>query len=157
MELCRVMSLTSKEAAETLSDVERATRRSAQAFGYRKASPHLVIWGLAWFVGYTGTDLWPHQSGLVWLGVIVAGMIASTIAGSRMGRGEAGALWRTYALIAVFIVFISGTYAVMWPVGGLQQGAFIPLLVGAIYAGVGIWLGLRLLITGVAIMAPNGF
>jgi len=27
------MSLSSKEAAETLSDVERASRRSAQAFG----------------------------------------------------------------------------------------------------------------------------
>ena len=46
------MSLSSKEAADTLSEVEDAARRSIRAFGYDRAAPHLMLWGTIWLLGY---------------------------------------------------------------------------------------------------------
>lgn len=150
------MSLTSKEAAESLSDVECAGRRSAQAFGYRKASPHLILWGLIWVIGYAATDLRPASTNLIWLGLIVAGSTISTY----LGRCEnsAGAAthkynWRVLGLVALAFVFVGASYAVFGHVSGMQQGAFVPLLVRTIYAGLGLWLGRRFLVTGLAIVA----
>ena len=147
------MSLSSREAAETLSDVERASRRSARAFGYRKASPHLIVWGLVWLAGYSATDLRPADASLIWLALIVAGGAISFFLG-RSGGSRAGAQnsWRYLGLVAILFVFIAATYTLMWPVSDPQQGAFIPLLFGTIYAGVGLWLGMRLVITGVAMI-----
>ena len=148
------MSLSSKEAAETLSDVEHASRRSAQAFGYRKASPHLILWGLVWLIGYSATDLRPADAGLIWLGLVAAGSAVSFLLGWS-GGGRAGATnsWRMLGLVAIVLAFIGATFAIFGHVSGMQIGVFTPILVGAIYAGMGLWLGLRFVVTGLAIIA----
>ena len=51
--------ISPKEAAESLKDARRTERRSGIAFGYSLAAPHLIVWGLVWFAGYGGSDLWP--------------------------------------------------------------------------------------------------
>jgi len=150
------MSLSSKEAAETLSDVEQAARRSARAFGYRKSSPYLILWGVIWAAGYAGTDLQPHYANLIWLVLVTIGGGVSAYL-SRCERAAATARyeggWRALGLIALFSAFMAATYAIMWPVHSLQFAAFPALLVGAIYCGVGLWLGLRFVITGALVMA----
>ena len=149
------MSLSSKEASETLSDVEHASRRSAQAFGYRKASPHLILWGLVWLIGYSATDLRPADAGLIWLVLVVAGSAISFFLGRSNGRSRAGAAnsWRALGLVAIVLAFIGATVAIFGHVSGMQVGVFTPILVGAIYAGMGLWLGLRFVVTGLAIIA----
>ena len=150
------MSLTSKEAAETLSDVEQASRRSAQAFGYRKASPHLILWGLVWLIGYSATDLRPADANLIWLALVAAGCAISFLVGYknrpiRATNNING--WRMLGLVAIVLVFIGATFTIFGHVSGMQIGVFTPILVGAIYAGVGLWLGLRFVVTGLAIIA----
>ena len=146
------MSLSSKEAAETLSDVEHASRRSALAFGYRKASPHLILWGLVWLIGYSATDLRPAHAGLIWLVLVVTGCAIGFLLGRSGSGAPAKDSWRVLGIAAILCLFVGATFTILWPVSGSQTGAFIPLLFGTIYAGVGLWLGTRFLITGVAIV-----
>lgn len=162
------MSLTSKEAAETLSDVEQTARKSAQAFGYSKASPHLVLWGAIWFVGYAATDLFPTQANWIWFPLIFLGIAIGIYLGrsGAIASADAGPAaravqrklrtrrsWQSAGLGLIIFVFISATYAVMWPVQGMQFAAFPALLVGAIYAASGMLAGLRYVVTGLAISA----
>jgi hypothetical protein len=145
------MSLSSKEAAETLSDVEQAARRSARAFGYSKAAPHLIMWGVIWVIGYSATDLAPQLSNWIWAVLLAAGCVGGYVLGR--GRERSPRLWRFFALFGVVLIFIASTYTIMRPVHGPQLAAFPALLTGAVYAGLGLWLGTRYLITGLAIIA----
>ena len=79
------MSLSREEAQGALRDVEKATRRSTAAFGYRMSSPHLIWWGLIWLIGYgamaakvTWDPLWPILS--------LTGTVGSFWIGWRMSR-----------------------------------------------------------------------
>ena len=99
------MSLSSKEAAETLSDVERAGRRSAQAFGYRKASPHLILWGIIWVIGYSATDLRPADANLIWAALIAAGCIGGYVLGR--GHERSPQAWRFFAVVGIVLIFIA--------------------------------------------------
>jgi len=147
------MSLSSKEAAESLSDVERAARRSAQAFGYRKASPHLILWGLVWLVGYSATDLRPADAGPIWLALVATACAIGFLQVRSDSSAGAKGSWRMLGLTAITCLFVGAIFATLGPVSGKQIGIFAPLLVGAIYAGMGLWLGLRFVVTGVAITA----
>ena len=152
------MSLSSKEAAETLSDVERASRRSARAYGYNRASPHLIIWGLCWVVGYAGTYLFLPQSNLIWAATVVAGMIASFVAGKTMScsaDAKTGAQHglRMFGLIAIAATFMAATYAIMGPIRGMQPAAFPALVVATAYCAVGLWVGVRYLVLGALVFA----
>lgn len=44
--------ITREEAGESLRDIEAVRERSALAHGYRTASPHLLVWGVIWGLGY---------------------------------------------------------------------------------------------------------
>ncbi|MDE2135203.1 MAG: hypothetical protein KGM97_02390 [Alphaproteobacteria bacterium] len=150
------MPLSPKEAAETLTSVEQAARRSAQAFGYRNASPYLILWGLIWVAGYAGTDLRPEYANLIWAVLVVLGGTVSFFLGRHCERTVGTACykggWRMLGLFALVFAFMAATYSIMWPVHGLQFGAFPALLVGAIYCGMGLWLGLRFVVTGALVM-----
>ncbi len=147
------MSLSSKEAAKTLSDVERASRRSAQAYGYHKASPHLILWGLVWLIGYSATDLRPNDANLIWLVVVLAGCAGSYLLGRRDRAGRSRQGWKISAVVGIAWIFMAATYTIMGPVHEMQAAAFPALLVGAIYAGVGLWGGQRFVATGLAMIA----
>lgn len=155
------MSLTPSEAADALRDIESTGRRSGQAFGYRVAAPHLVIWGLVWVVGYGGTDIAPERAGILWPAVIVLGTIASLVTGGvmarRLGGGRKRDGWRYGALVAIFWAFLIATYTILGPIAPRQQGAFVPLAIAAIYAGTGLWLGLRFVLLGIAVAALTTF
>ncbi len=154
------MSLSSKEAADSLSDVERAARRSAQAYGYSKASPHLILWGIIWVLGYGATDLYPHLANFIWGGLVFTGTIVSFVIGkATASRDAANAAkgrtigLRVFGLVALLLVFMGATYSIMGPIHGLQPAAFPALLVGTIYCGVGLWAGARYLILGALVIA----
>jgi hypothetical protein len=142
------MPLSPQEAAQSLEDVRQTEQRSAEAYGYQIASNHLILWGLVWLIGYGATDLRPDLANIVWPVLMLLAISASFFM-PKSGKRN----WRWAALVPIVFVFIAATYAVMWPVSGAQQGAFIPLMVAAIYSGVGLWAGLRYLAIGVALAA----
>jgi len=67
--------------------------------------------------------------------------------------------WRFPAITLIIFAFIFATCAVMAPINGRQVGAFIPLVVAASYAVMGLWLGLRFTMAGavLAVLTLGGF
>lgn len=158
------MSLSHGQAAESLKEIEKTARRSAEAHEYAHASPQFILWGLVWMVGYAGSDLLPnygfvHGINWLWFGLVLIGIFGSHVLGRRryrnlppdaLAKGKAiGFRWGMTML--VFYAFIAATFAVMRPVNPAASGAFVPLLIAAIYCIMGIWQGLRFLYAGIAV------
>jgi hypothetical protein len=152
------MPLSSNEAAETLRDISKTERRSANAYGYGSASPHLILWGLIWAVGYGAIYLRP-QWGAVWLPLIVVGSLGSFWIGWRSKPVTASnADWRFGATFVAVVLFISALFAVLPPHTDKQAGAFFPILVALFYALIGIWTnGYRMIVLGLAVGALTLF
>ena len=155
------MPLSSNEAAEMLRDIDRTTRRSANAYGYSAASPHLILWGVIWIVGYGATALQPHSPALqaVWPGLCLVGAGGSFWIGWRMRPASAaGHDWRYVATFAAIVLFVFALFSIMPPTNGVQMGAFFPLLASLFYALIGIWAkGARMILLGMAIAALTLF
>jgi len=160
------MTLSPDQAAQSLQEIEKTARRSAQAHEYAHSSPQFILWGLIWMVGYTGSYLLPnygfiHGINWLWFALVVAGVVGSSILGRRRYRDLApdaiakakaiGFRWGMTCL--VFYVFLIATFAVMRPTSPAASGAFVPLIIAAIYAVMGIWRGLRFLYAGIAVGA----
>lgn len=160
------MDLSPGQAAESLKEIERTQRRSAEAHDYAHSSPQFILWGLLWMVGYTGSYLLPNYGFVqginwLWFGLCLIGVISSSILGRRryrhlapevIAKGKAiGLRWGMTML--VFYVFLFAVFMVMRPRNPLVSGAFIPLLIAAIYSVMGIWRGLRFLFAGIALAA----
>src|SRR6185503_8141851 len=80
------MVISSTEAAEALRDIAQTDRRTRVSGAYHVASPHLILWGLIWAAGYTGSGLTPPDRwGLVWLPLIAIGVIGAVALGMRAG------------------------------------------------------------------------
>jgi len=150
------MSLSSKEAAESLAQAEQARRRSAQLYSYSRTAPHLILWGSIWVVGYTQSDLLPKYEGWVWIALIVIGVITGAIIGRCSTRRPHGPYaWRMFAVAALAIFFVFSTYAMMWPLHGGAAAAFPALITGTLYTGIGLWAGLRYVVAGIVVIAAT--
>ena len=159
------MTLSPDQAAQSLQEIDQTGRRSASAYGYAHASPFFILWGLVWIVGYGGTGLLPpHLTSYLWAVADGAGILGSIWIGRRMasqGNATEKGLFR-YRFLGVFFIvalFITGVMLVMGPTTGEQGGAFAALLVALLYGLVGLWQGLRFLITGavIAVLTLAGF
>ena len=150
------MPLTSKEAAESLAQAENARRRSAQIYSYSQSSPHLIMWGTIWVLGYTQNDLLPRYENWGWIMLILAGAIGGAIIGRRHALLDRGPLaWRMLAVAAVAVFFVFATYTIMWPVRGAAMTVFPALITGTLQTAIGLWAGLRYVITGVTVIAAT--
>ncbi|HEX4028329.1 MAG TPA: hypothetical protein VHX18_11980 [Rhizomicrobium sp.] len=154
------MTLSSDQATESLKEIHRTGRRSRQAYGYANSSPFFVLWGVIWMIGYTGTDLYPRHANLLWAALMVAGVLGTIVIGRA--RAQAGdphpginhhAGWRFLATWVAVGVFIAATFTIFGHASHEQQAAFTPLIVALIYSVAGIWLGVRFLVTGIAVAA----
>jgi hypothetical protein len=148
------MPLSREQAEDALRDVERASRRSTAALGYRMSSPHLIWWGLIWLVGYgamaakiTWNPLWPILS--------LGGTAGSFWIGWRMSRAKpSGFDWRYFATFLAIFLFVTAIFLIIPPQSPDQFSAFFPILVSLYYALIGIWTrGLRMLFLGAALAA----
>src|SRR5580658_3833718 len=133
------MSLSPHEAADALRDIAAVETRSRQVYGYRQASPHLMLWGVLWVVGYGLTALWPSRGSAIWLAIVAIGVVTGFLielsnaarrgAPAVPGSDAARHRWAFPAIGLATLVFIAATMVVMAPVSGRQIGAFIPLVV----------------------------
>src|ERR1700683_1214847 len=146
------MTLSPNEAADTLRDIAAVETRSHRLYSYRQGSPHLILWGVLWAIGYGLTEPWPQQGRAIWSALVAIGLIGGFVIVLRAHANRAGAksqiYWRFPTIALTGFVFIFASIAVMGPVSGRQIGAFIPLVVAAGYAVMGFWLGLRFTIAG---------
>jgi hypothetical protein len=145
------MVISSTEAAEALRDIAQTDRRTRVSGAYHVASPHLILWGLIWAVGYTGSGLTPpEQWGLVWLPLIAIGVVGAIALGMRAGArrepgtsGAAGFSAGKSAMLAMAIgVFMGSVYFVFQPATPLPYLVFPALITALIYVLLGALLGL---------------
>jgi hypothetical protein len=153
------MPLSPADASAALSDVAAAEARSRAFRGYQSASPHLIIWGAAWAFAYAVSDLAPHWTNPTWLGVVALAtggdILAARADRQRRARDTGGAGFA--GLFGIFFVFIASTMAIMQPKGTGQVGAFIPLVVAASYAVIGLMDRPRMLVLGGTLAALTLF
>ena len=146
------MSLTPDEAAQSLKSVTEVQRQSRQLYGYRFSAPFFFVWGLVWVFGYSASAvIRDYRINWIWLGLILAGIVAhSVIARSQIGRNPR-ASWRNGAIFGVIFAFTIALFSVMHPRNALQVGAYWPLLFAAIYTSIGMWAGPRYVVAGVVL------
>jgi hypothetical protein len=150
------MPVSQTEAADALRDIRDAERRSSSLYGYRLASPHLILWGVIWMVGYGTTYVRPGWSDL-WLALVAVGLAGSFWVGARVKPG-ARPDWRYGATALAVGIFVVAVFAVLPPTRGAQSGAFFPILAALYYALIGIWTrGARMLIAGIVLLALTLF
>jgi hypothetical protein len=148
--------ISREEANRALAESD-ATRARAQTLqGYRHFSGQVMIWGAIWVLANGLSDLLPAYGSLIWAILVIAGVVASMMAGARNGRldgsvraSDARHSWRWAGSIMVVALFFAGAFAILPPVTGAQSGAFISLFFAAAYMVLGIWAGWKILAVGV--------
>jgi hypothetical protein len=157
------MNMSPTEAASALREVDETTARTVAMKGYRNASPHLMLWGAIWILGYVLMGIEPKQNwGWVWLPLDLVGVVGSAVIGSRM-RSAVGAgvspsslplapLMVTMLFIALFIV---SAYAVFAPTTSEPYLVFPALVLGLVYVVAGAWRMPRLAWIGAAVFVAT--
>lgn len=152
------MSLSGGEATSALADIENVQRRTKVAAGYSLASPHLIVWGLVWLVGYTACGVLPvARWSLAWLPLILVGISASILVGLRAAarhRASAkGPSWKSIVARSVggavaLTACLSCIELFVKPAGSDAYLVLPALVLGLVYALVGLvtlpryfWIG----------------
>lgn len=162
------MSISKSDAAISLQEVDDVGRRTRRVGGYAVASPHLILWGAIWLVGYTGSGLTnPSSWGLVWMPLVFVGALGGALLARRsQARGVArGAVAsRSLGLALAIAIFFASIYAVFRPVS-IAPYLMLPVLFTALmYVAIGLygwprfgWIGLAvfLLSMGGYLLAPQ--
>ncbi|HKU63712.1 MAG TPA: hypothetical protein VJQ06_01515 [Rhizomicrobium sp.] len=143
--------LSAEQAAQALKEAAAAERRSANAYHYDQSAPYCFLWGIVWLLGYGAQALFPPGPwlGWWWMGLSMTGAVVSTVIGRRQNVRRPGKSWRTGVLFGIIWLFTIALFAVLHPKNPLQIGAYFPLLFAAIYAALGLWMGLRYILVGV--------
>ncbi|HEX5182531.1 MAG TPA: hypothetical protein VFW19_05190 [Allosphingosinicella sp.] len=141
------MAISPGQAAAALEEIERTQRRTRISGGYATASPHLILWGCLWAVGYAGCGLLPiARWGLVWLPLVVIGAVGSTWLGSRAtgvaSGGSRMSFWRPVGLILSIALFIGATFSLFRSSDPIPYLVFPALVTGLVYALAGLLAGL---------------
>jgi hypothetical protein len=149
--------ISAEQAADALKEVHAAERRSAEAYSYSLSAPYCFVWGTVWLLGYGAEALIPAGSwlGWWWMGLSMAGAAASVMIGRIQNARRPGQSWRTGMLFLIIWLFTVALFAVLHPRAPLQVGAYFPLLFAAIYAAIGLWLGLRYILIGMFMAAAT--
>ena len=109
-------------------------------------------------LGYGAQALGGHSGPWLnwwWPGLAVAGALASMAIGRTQGRRNSKSGARFGLLFVIIWLFVAAIFAVLAPRSTLQVGAFFPLLFAAIYAAIGLWLGLRYILVGAFMAAAT--
>src|ERR1700735_3118605 len=111
------MNVSRKEAQESLDEIESVILHTRQALAHGVSSIMLILWGVIWVVGYSGTQFYPQRAGLLWPLLIVIGAVASWIVGARRrstprnaNGGRIGAFWLVlFGYSALWLVLLHPT------------------------------------------------
>jgi hypothetical protein len=158
------MNLSPQDATEALEAYESADRRARQVAGYREASPFFILWGCVWVVANTVTDFAPRHGGSAWLAGVAVGVIGTALLVVGQIRRRAytsdctpaqGALFRRRMLLLGLTMFayFPAMFAVLQPLTGRQQNAFISLFWAFAYMVAGAWRGMRVFVAGLVTAA----
>ncbi|WP_233247571.1 hypothetical protein [Caulobacter endophyticus] len=155
------MVLSKTEAAAALADIQETNRRGATLRGYRIGGPILMLWSVIWALGYLGMGLLPPQQwGWAWLVLDMVGIVGSIVltrpaekAVRASGAKSSAATLKMIGGMAVALVLVMSAFSVLRPTDPAAYLAFPGLMVGAIYAAVGVFVARRYLAIGAVMFA----
>jgi hypothetical protein len=151
------MAISREDAVAALRDVEEAQTRTRLARAYRVGSPHLILWGVIWIIGYALTGLVPSRDlSLIWPSLCFLGVIIGVVLRRRGGLALAQTgepTWRWWAAWVAILCFSVATYAVMKPVNPAQYQVYPALIISLIYMLAGAWGATRYLGIGAGVFA----
>jgi hypothetical protein len=153
--------ISTQQAAEALKEAAIAEKRSRSAYSYSQSAPHCFVWGAVWFLGYGAEALMSmaHLPGIWvgwwWMALSFAGAAASIVIGRGQSARNGRPSWRFGVLFLIIWLYFFASFSVMHPHSEQQVGAYIPLLFAAIYAAIGLWLGLRYILVGAFMAAAT--
>jgi hypothetical protein len=135
------MNISKEEAQDSLADIEKVLEQTRRVIANGCSSSLLILWGVIWVIGYTGTQFYPARALYIWGPLNLAGGLASWYIGARatpiMDRGgwRIGLFW-----LALFV------YAVIWvvllaPARPERLGAYFGTVPMFAYVVGGFWLG----------------
>jgi len=146
------MPVSQQEALAALRDIAQVEDRATQARSYGQASPHFVIWGLVTLVCYGLADLLPPaEVNWVWMVGSLLGIAGSAYVGGQAGKSTDA--WRSLGVFVALVGFVVATGLILPPTGPNAGSAFVSLVVAVGYVLMGIWRGIRILLTGLALAA----
>jgi hypothetical protein len=161
------MTIDERTAAEALAETERGEQRSLDLYGYAVAAPYLLVAGLLWlaagllhqFSALGAAWAWPATAvvGTPAMAAIAFMQSRSRTRGLRAAGRRAssldGVFWKGMGVWLMTSAFVVAALTIFAPFSGLEAHAFIGLVSGLAYALAGLWLGRRILVTGVVIAA----
>jgi hypothetical protein len=146
------MPPSAEEAALALREIAVIRERAAGFQDYRAESSQLLVWGTAYFLGFTLSALFPQHLLLLWLPVVGTALAAGALVARRSTRAIPGIAWRYLALIGVIILFCVLVNLVMWPLAAERGALVAPLLIGTLFLLRGVMLRPRYLVIGTALL-----
>lgn len=151
------MGISKSEAASALTDIESAAGRSRLLKGYHVAGPIMMAWGVIWAVGYSAMGLLPPERwGLIWLVLDGVGVAASILLGrAPKGAARTGQGWRIAAGVLALLMFFIATFTLFRPASTDAVIAYPGVVIGLVYAGIGIAYAPRYLWIGAAVFAAS--
>jgi len=162
------MTLDKSEAAQALAEIGASQRRSSSLYSYTRSAPYMALAGLMWLVAdlllqFSALNkglIWPVVSGLGTVGFIALAVVQNRsprIGSAAEERAKDAVFWRIMGLWLVVFAFMAATFTIFPPTDGAQSHTFIGVFFGCSYAALGLWLGWRLVATGVALVALSLF
>jgi uncharacterized membrane protein len=158
------MTVDKTEAAQALAEISASERRSSSLYGYSRAAPYMALAGLMWLVADLLTQFSPSGKGMAWPIVSLVGTLGFVALAVTQNRGAAptrarsnGNFWRAMGVWLAIFVFIAATFTVFAPVNGYQVHTFIGVFFGCSYICVGLWMGWRIVATGIVLTGLSLF
>ena len=104
--------ISAEQASQALKQAAAAEHRSRAAYSYSQSAPHCFVWGAVWFLGYGAQALIPvaHLPGVWvgwwWMGLTLAGALASVLIGQEQHRRRGQSGWRLGALFLIIWLYL---------------------------------------------------
>lgn len=145
------MPPTVEEAARALREIAVIRHRAAGFQDYQAESGQLLLWGLAYVIGFALSACFPDHLLTIWTTVVLTAVAIGAWLASRTAPEVIGIAWRYLAIIATFILFCVAFNIVFWPLAPEQGALLAPLLLSALYILRGIQLRPRYTVIGLAL------
>ena len=138
---------TAEEAAKALRDIDVITHRAAGFQDYRAEAGQLILWGLAYFAGFSLTSCFGQHLIVIWLSVVLVAMVGGAYLARRSAPGV-GIMWRYLALVSTVLLAVVIMHVVFWPISAEQGTLLGPLILSLLYILRGIQLRPRYTVIG---------
>jgi len=140
------MNISPSEAEEALAAIQTVTQKSRRSLAGGGAYISLIITGIVWLVGFTGTQfLAGPVVAWIWIGVSALGSVAATFLGIQAGRrvriaSASVTRKRIAAFWVLLVLFGAAGIAVARPADGKQLTVLVILFAMIGQMGMGLLL-----------------